>query len=242
MITHTQLQSDELPTFLRDIIQRGHSIGRSGKVIKLESFSTLNNLVVIRRLLMDMKPTRTLEVGFALGGSCLLFTHSHRDLGRRPDGQHIAIDPYQRSSWIDEAGLLEVEKAGLSGYLDFREDCSRVILPPLAGQGHRIDLAYVDGSHLFEDVFIDFYYISLLLEKDGTMLFDDCANGHVQKVCKSIRTNMTATFKEIDLSMFRPPSDRFRYRLARAIKKVQLAAFRRCGEPLRPWNSPFARF
>jgi cephalosporin hydroxylase len=60
-----------------------------------------------------MKPTYTLEVGFALGGSCLVFTQSHRDLGERPNGQHIAIDPHQRSHWIDEAGLLAVEKSGL---------------------------------------------------------------------------------------------------------------------------------
>jgi hypothetical protein len=32
-----------------------------------------------------------------------------------------AIDPFQRSRWIDEAGLVAIEKAGLVDYLDFKE-------------------------------------------------------------------------------------------------------------------------
>jgi hypothetical protein len=148
-MSNPQLNLDELPTVLREVVRQGYSIGRSGQQIKLASLSTLNNMIVIRRLCLAMKPTSTLEVGFALGGSCLVFTQSHRDLGERPNGQHIAIDPHQRSHWIDEAGLVAVEKSGLLGYLDFREEYSYMSLPKLVIEGRNIDIAYIDGFHLF---------------------------------------------------------------------------------------------
>ena len=46
--------------------------------------------------------------------------------------------------------------------------------------------------------------------------------------------------KEVDLSQYRSTS--FKYKLARALNKVQLTAFRRIGEIERHWNAPFRRF
>ena len=87
------------------------------------------------------------EIGFSFGGSCLVFTASHRDLGRTPTRQHIAIDPFSDSVW-DDCGLLSIERAGLTNYLDFRSAFSSAELPKLISDGARFDLVYVDGSHL----------------------------------------------------------------------------------------------
>ncbi|HWB57944.1 MAG TPA: hypothetical protein VG733_00565, partial [Chthoniobacteraceae bacterium] len=76
---------------LASMLQAGEVAGRSGNVRKISSVSTLNNLVVLHNLFMEMKPERTLEIGFAHGGSALLFTICQRDAGRQPCGQHTAI-------------------------------------------------------------------------------------------------------------------------------------------------------
>ena len=85
----------------------------------------MNNLIVLRGLMLELKPEHTLEVGLSFGGSCLVFTASHRDLGHAPAGQHVALDPFQKQVW-DDAGLVAVEKGGLAGYLDFRSAFSSI--------------------------------------------------------------------------------------------------------------------
>ncbi len=83
---------------------------------------------------MELKPRLTLEVGLSFGGSALVFTASHRDLGREPKGQHTAIDPCERQVW-DDCGLVATERAGLSGYLDFGAGPSSLELPKLITEG-----------------------------------------------------------------------------------------------------------
>ena len=96
------------------------AIGRTGKIFEgLSGLSTTNNLLTIRNLFYALKPQRTLEIGLCHGGSCLVFTSCHRDLKRPPAHQHLSLDPFQTSVW-DDAGLMIVEQAGLSGWLDCR--------------------------------------------------------------------------------------------------------------------------
>src|SRR5687767_15047736 len=73
--------------------------GRSGTTHEVSSVSTVNNLVVLRNLFIQLQPQRTLEIGLAFGGSALLLTACHQDAGRQPAGQHTAVDPYQGTYW-----------------------------------------------------------------------------------------------------------------------------------------------
>ena len=191
---------------------------------------------------MRLKPRSTLEVGLGFGGSCLVFTASHRDLGREPKGQHIASDPYESEVW-DDCGLIITERAGLSGYLDFRAGPSFLELPKLINEGREIDLVYIDGSHLFEDVFVDFYFVSRILSDGGVILFDDSSDPHVRKVLRFIQTNCMKSFVPFDLSAYRSDLGKsFRYILGGVLGKHQLLAFQKIGPPERPWDSVFADF
>jgi hypothetical protein len=229
---------------LADMIERGVTRGRSGKVLNTASLSTFNNLLILRRLHLATKASRTLEIGLSVGGSCLVFTQTHKDLGAIPEHQHVAIDPFQRSHWIDEAGLLAIEHENLTGYLNFREDYSCYVLPELIKAGAKFNIVYIDGSHLFEDVFTDFYYVARLLEDGGIMLFDDSANPHIRKVLRFLRRNLTSSLPEFDLSPYRPSSrtDIFAYPIARALGRTQLRAFRRVASPIREWDSAYFDF
>jgi len=228
---------------LEEMIQTGATSGRSGKRYnQLGALSTSNNLHTLRQLQLRLKPRRTLEIGLSFGGSCLLFTASHREINGRAGRQHMALDPFQKEAW-DDSGLLAVERAGLSDYLDFHPEFSSVALPRLVEKGEQFDLVYVDGSHLFEDVFVDAYYTSRLLPEGGIVAFDDCRDAHVQKVIRFIRQNLRQSLEEVDLAPFRNDQGRSaRYRLARLMGRTQMRAFRRIGTLSRPWNAPFNNF
>jgi len=207
-------------------------VGASGKVFEGRGpCSTPNNLAVIRAYMLERKPARTLEVGLCFGASALAFAASHT-------GRHVAIDPYQRTTW-DSVGLLAIERAGLADRFEFRDGPSSVELARAVGAGERYDFIYVDGSHLFEDVFVDAYFGARLLTEGGIMAFDDCTNPHVAKVLRFIRRGMPG-LAEADLSAWR--TDGVRTRAARLLGRSQLVAFRRKGEIERPWDARFTPF
>jgi hypothetical protein len=228
---------------LAELIDSRQTTGRSGKVFEgLAGLSSFNNLVILRGLMTTLKPARTLEVGFAFGGSGLVFTASHRDLGHPPSRQHVALDPFQGTLW-DDCGLLAIERAGLTEYLDFRPAFSSLELPKMLSGGERFNLVYVDGSHLVENVFVDAYYVARLLCEGGVVAFDDSTYPHVRKVVKFLRTNCRTGLEEIHLLPYR--ADRgtsYRYRIARLLGRVQMTAFRRIGVIEREWNAAFHPF
>jgi len=205
--------------------------GRSGRPLtEPGSLSTVNNLCVIRNLAMTKKPRKTLEIGMACGGSTLVFAASHRDLGCPPKKQHVAIDPFQASAW-DDAGRLAIERAGLDGWTDVREALSSNELPRLAESREEYDIIYIDGSHLFEDVFVDLYYACRIASPNGIMLFDDASDKQIAKVLRFVRRNLGASLREIDLGEFRPDGGRnVKYRVARFLGKTQMRGFQRIGE------------
>ncbi len=225
-------------------LQRSRCVrGRSGRQFeRLEALSSENNLVTLYRLMRTMKPARTLEIGLSFGGSGLVFTSGHRDLGRAPGRQHVAIDPFQASVW-DDCGLWAIERAGLAGYLDFRPAISSLELPRIVSEGARYDLVYIDGSHLVEDVFVDAYFVTSLLADGGVVAFDDSPDPHVRKVLRFVRSSWRAGLEEMDLGPFRPDGGAtLKYRAARLLGRTQMTAFRKVGQIARPWNAPFKRF
>jgi len=166
------------------------------------------------------------------GGSSLIFA----DVGQNGSGakyRHTAIDPYQSTVW-DSIGMQCLESAGLQDFIELFELPSSLVLPKLLAERRHFGMIYVDGSHLFEDVFVDAYYCARLLTADGYLLFDDSSNKHVAKVLAFIDSNQ--------LGLERLPERTFRHRLARLLGRRQLTVYQRKGPVERPWDSEFNRF
>lgn len=227
---------------LDEIYRTRRAIGRTGRVYDQPgALSTVNNLMVIRALMLERQSAATLEVGLSFGGSALTFAATHRDLQHPPSRQHVAIDPVQSTTW-DDCGRLALETAGLQDYVDVREDWSSTALPTLLAAPQRYDLIYVDGSHLFEDVFVDAYFGASLLSENGLILFDDSSDPHVGKVLAFIRSNWSGRLEEVDLSPYREDGGSLRYRVAKAWNRTQLRAFRKIAPGPRTWDAPFRDF
>ena len=105
-------------------------------------------------------------------------------------------------------------------------------------QGKKYDLIYIDGSHIFEDAFLDAYFALRLLRSGGVMLLDDSSDAHVAKVISFLRSNLRASIEQIDLTQYRLSSQTsIRYFLARQFGRVQLTGFRLIGEVERSYGT-----
>ena len=217
--------------------------GRSGKVFNgLAALSTVNNLVLIRSLMLETKPLTTLEVGMAFGGSTLAFAATHRDLGHEPSRQHTAIDPAQSSYW-DSTGTINLEEAKLAGFVEVIEAYSSMALPKLV-EGKRIyGMAYIDGSHQFEDVLLDFVYTHEMLEVGGCILFDDSTDSQIAKVLGFIEANYNRIYEPISLTRFKTSHKaRIRHIVASHLRKTQLRAYRKIREGRQNWGAAIRQF
>ncbi len=218
-----------------DFCQALQNILRSGEVfvdgqtkLAVHSGSTLNNLRVLRELIRDRKPARTLEIGLAFGVSALTILSSLQEFC--PAGYyHTGIDPFQKDQWHN-AALLLIEQTGLSAHFRFTETFSSLALPGLLAQGELFDLIYVDGSHRYEHVFVDYFFCLRLLRKGGVVLFDDCTTDDVGAVVKFAAKHHRHVCKPFNLSSYDAPNKTFKKRVANLLGIRQLKGFCKVGE------------
>ncbi|HVW17958.1 MAG TPA: class I SAM-dependent methyltransferase [Solirubrobacteraceae bacterium] len=134
----------------------------------------------LHELVVRLAPTATLEVGCGLGKSAAAIMAA-------TTGRHIVIDPFQDN--YDRRGISNIERAGFGERLDFIAEPSHVALPRLLAEGRRFDFVFIDGSHRFDDIFVDFYYADHLLTPGGVVVFDDLWMRTARLVLAFIRTN-----------------------------------------------------
>jgi hypothetical protein len=231
---------DFSPT-LKKMLSTGLTVRKDGEVVEVGGgASTLNNLRLIREILLDLKPTNTMEVGLAYGASALSILGTLKENKVEPFC-HTAIDPFQTKRW-GGSSIRSIEEENCADNFIFHEGYSSFVLPELIQKGHKFEFIYVDGSHLFEDVFLDFYYSTILLQENGLVLFDDCGTKDVDKVIKFIQRNYSLILKPFDLAPYEDPNKSVLKRLANKLGYRQLKAFQKIKEPPRPWDSSFAPF
>ena len=120
---------------------------------------------------------RTLETGLGYAVSTLFICEGL--LGNGAGGPHVAIDPYQLESLPGHStryagvGLETLEEAGVRDLVEFYDEESQIVLPRLLAEGRRFDVAFIDGNHRFEGVFLDLIYSGRLLKEGGIVFVDD---------------------------------------------------------------------
>lgn len=141
--------------------------------------------LALYHLIRATQAQTTLETGMAYGLSTLFMCQALCDNGA---GSHTAVDPSQRIRW-KSIGLLNVERAGLGCFLRFMEAPSDRALPQLALAGEQFDVVFIDGSHRFDHVLLDFYYADKLLRVGGHIMLDDVWMPAVRKACGFVLRN-----------------------------------------------------
>jgi hypothetical protein len=93
------------------------------------------------------------------------------------DMRHVAIDPFQITGpdgrGFGRCGLDALEAAGVGHLVEHIEEESQFALPQLVRDQRLFDLAFIDGNHRFDRVFLDLYYLRRLVRPAGIVMLDD---------------------------------------------------------------------
>lgn len=134
---------------------------------------------LLQRAVAEVRPRVSLEIGLAYGVSTLYICEALAALPQRP--VHIVLDPFQHGKWRG-IGLKNVQEAGFGDLIEFHAQRSEILLPRLVAEDRRIEFAFVDGLHRFDQALVEFYYINRLLRPGGVVLFDDAVRPSVKRV------------------------------------------------------------
>jgi predicted O-methyltransferase YrrM len=133
----------------------------------------------------SLKPADTLEIGTCYGFSTLFFLAA---IAKNGTGRHTAVDPDVRRQWHGIA-LAHVQSLGMTPSFRFVEERSARAATDLARENSEFGLIFIDGSHRFDDVLVDFYLYAPLCEVGGHIIFDDMWMKSIQTAVAFIRAN-----------------------------------------------------
>jgi len=164
---------------------------------------------LLRDLLLAERARTVIEIGLAYGGSALAIAEALAANGAGPRS-HLIIDAYQNRFY--GCGWNSIVEAGIDGLCWLFEERSQIVLPRLLSDGFLADTAFVDGSHIFHNVFVDLFYLRELVRPGGLVILDDCNYPSVATAVRYFQVNTGWEPEPIPtptrLRAFRLPSSR----------------------------------
>lgn len=169
---------------LREILE-AKSVTHENETFPLVGHVDRKEGELLSRVFERVRPTTSLEVGFAYGISTLYICEA---LARvKQPARHIVLDPFQSSQWKG-IGLSNVRRAGYERFVELREEKSEIALPQLLAEGTELDAAFIDGWHTFDHALVDFFYVNKMLRVGGIVVFDDATYPSVGKLVDHVLT------------------------------------------------------
>ncbi len=134
------------------------------------------------RVVCELKPQLSVEVGLALGASTAVILQALADAGQ--PAHHHVLDPFQEKDWRG-AGLEMIRRTGLGHLCTFHSAFAEEVIPQLG----TLDFAFIDASHLFDFTLSEFVLCDKKLRVGGIIGFHDLWMGAQQKLLRFILTN-----------------------------------------------------
>jgi predicted O-methyltransferase YrrM len=148
----------------------------------------------VREWVMREGASRTLEVGLGYGVAALFICEGLLANGDA-DARHVTVDPYQETRFAN-CGLQFLDEAGLTEMVEFHAGESQVVLPLFLSESRCFDLAFVDGNHRFDGVFLDLIYLGRLVRPGGILFIDDYQLPAIVRAASFCLTNLAWTLEE----------------------------------------------
>ena len=137
---------------------------------------------------------QTIEIGLGYGISALHICEGLLTSGN-PAARHVVLDPNQSERFSD-CGLQALEEAGVRQFVEHHSELSEIALPQFLKEGRRFDLAFVDGNHRFDGVFLDLFYLGRLVRKGGILILDDYNLPGVRRAVSFFLANLGWTVED----------------------------------------------
>jgi predicted O-methyltransferase YrrM len=149
----------------------------------------------LRDWVVRERAARTIEVGLGYGISALFICEGLLTNGAA-GARHVAMDPHQATRFAN-CGLQFLDEAGVADMVEFYAPESQFVLPRLLEDGRRFDLAFVDGNHRFDGVFVDLVYLGRLVQPGGIVFVDDYQLPAVARAASFFVANVGWTIEQV---------------------------------------------
>ena len=164
------------------------------------------------------RAARTVEVGLGYGISALFVCAGLLASGD-PSAHHVAIDPHQATRFAD-CGLQALAEAGVADLVELHAEESQLALPRFLAERRSFDLAFVDGNHRFDGVFLDLVYLGRLLRPGGVVFLDDYQLPAVARATAFCVTNLGWALEEVS-----PADELHRWAVVRTSREPDVRSF-----------------
>ena len=114
-----------------------------------------------------------------------------------------------------------IGSAGLSGIATLVLERSQLALPRLIAEKFVADAAFVDGSHIFHNVFVDLCFLREIVRPGGLIVLDDCDWPSVATAVRYFELNTGWTPQPIG-----PPTRLRAFRLPSLLSEPRFEAFK----------------
>jgi cephalosporin hydroxylase len=142
--------------------------------------------MLIYKLVRELKPENTLEIGLAFGFSTVYFLAAIR---ANRMGHHVAVDPFQFEQWHGIGVSREKVTGTAPGLFEFTKETSILAVSRFAREQRRFGVIFIDGNHKFDGVLIDFALAALVCDPGAYIILDDMWMPSIQKAVAFIRSN-----------------------------------------------------
>ena len=139
--------------------------------------------------------TQTIEIGLGYGISALHICEGLLE-NAYPEARHVALDPYQATRFAN-CGLQFLEEAGVAQIVEHHAEESQIALPRFLGEARSFHLAFVDGNHRFDGVFLDLVFLGRLVRAGGIIFVDDNQLPGVARAVSFCVSNLNWTIEEV---------------------------------------------
>lgn len=149
----------------------------------------------LREWVVGEGAARTIEIGLGYGISALFVCEGLLSNGDAA-ASHVVVDPHQATRF-GGCGLQVLEEAGLAWLVEHHPEESQIALPRLLSERRRFDLAFVDGNHRFDGIFLDLVYLGRLLHPGAIVVVDDYQLPAVARAASFCLTNLGWTLEAV---------------------------------------------
>jgi predicted O-methyltransferase YrrM len=149
----------------------------------------------LRNWVVRERAARTIEVGLGYGISALFICEGLLTNGAAGP-RHVAMDPHQDTRFAN-CGLQFLDEGGVADMVEFYAAESQIVLPRLLEDGRRFDVAFVDGNHRFDGVFVDLVYLGRVVQPGGIVFVDDYQLPAVARATSFFVANVGWTVEQV---------------------------------------------
>jgi predicted O-methyltransferase YrrM len=139
--------------------------------------------------------TRTIEIGLGYGVSAL-FVYEGLLSQSVPERRHVVIDNHQHTRFANCGPAVprgsRRHGPGRVSQRGFTPGASRA-----TAEGRTFDLAFIDGNHRFDGVFVDLVYLGRLVRPSGVVFIDDYHLPGIARAVSFFVSNLGWTLEEV---------------------------------------------